>query len=412
MGRHAQPDEPVPHHPVRSNRPAPRVEGQATGRNRVPAVPQRPAMPPGYDDQLTRKIPRVIDRTTGRPARADGPLTGRNPRVEPRVDHQPPPRPPHVDAPKGRGPRGDQARADAPTTGRNPRIDGPPTGGRPPRADRGPATGRSAAIDDTTVTARPSRPDAGPATGRGRRVDAGGPSTGRSTRIDGGPSTGRSSRVEGTGSHRVVEPDAPPSQATGSHRIVGTTAPRRRIAKWPIACVVLAALIVLGVIGWNYADGVLNSRAEAQAVGCSEGDATITVLVAPAIEKPVTAAADKWMKAKTVVANHCININVKPMKSDTVYKALSGQAPMDSIGGLPAAWIPESSYWTSQVQTSKPEMISSPAQSVAAAISADYPFLGLGGDDDTQKRAAQTFRQFLKLPEQQKDFADAGIKAT
>jgi hypothetical protein len=241
--------------------------------------------------------------------------------------------------------------------------------------------------------------------------------------VDGGPATGRSRRVEGhtTGSHRVVDapsrPDNKPaakfdSQATGSHRIVGATAPRRRIAKWPIACVVLVALIVLGVAGWNYADGVLNSRAEAQAVGCAEGDATIKVLVAPAIEQPVTVSAGKWNTNKTVVASHCIHVEVKAAKSDDVFKALSGQAPLDSIGGVPAAWIPESSTWTSQMQTAKPEMISSPAQSVAAAISADYPFLGLGGNDDTAKRAAQAFRQFLKEPAQQKDFTDAGIKAS
>jgi hypothetical protein len=422
MGRHAQPDEPVPHHPVRSNRPAPRVEGQATGRNRAPAVPQRPARmdhtpPQAYDDQMTRQIPRVIDRSTGRPARADGPLTGRSPRVDqPRVDHQPPVRVPRADPP----PAARAARLDAPpaapTTGRTPRVDGPPTG-RSARVD-GPSTGRSPRADGGPSTGRSRRVDSGPSTGRSARVDSG-PSTGRSARVDSGPSTGSSRRVEThttTGSHRAIDVDASRAEAkveaTGSHRIIGATAPRRRIAKWPIACVVLVVLIVLGVVGWNYADGVLNSRAEAQAVGCSEGNATIKVLVAPAIEKPVTVAADKWNKAKTVVASHCIQVDVKAAKSDDVFKALSGQAPMDTIGGLPAAWIPESSYWTSQVQTSKPEMISSPAQSVAAAISADYPFLGLGGDDDTQKRAAQTFRQFLKDPAQQKDFTDAGIKAT
>jgi hypothetical protein len=339
---------------------------------------------------MTRQIPRVIDRPAGRPLRADGPLTGRSPQV----DKQP----------VSRSPRGD-----GPSTGRSPRADGPPTG-RSSRVD-GPSTGTS------------PRTDGGPSTGRSRRVE-GGPATGQSPRVDSGPSTGRSRRVEGhtTGSHRAVDaaaarPDNKPparfdSQATGSHRIVGATAPRRRIAKWPIACVALAVLIVLGVVGWNYADGVLNSRAEAQAVGCAEGDATIKVLVAPAIQQPVTVAADKWNKAKTVVAAHCIHVDVQPAKSDLVFKALSGQASMDSIGGLPAAWVPETSYWTSQLQSSKPEMISSPAQSIASAISADYPFLGLGGDDDTQKRAAQTFRQFLKDPAQQKDFTDAGIKAT
>ena len=220
--------------------------------------------------------------------------------------------------------------------------------------------------------------------------------------------------------HHPARPDHTPprprfdSQSTGSHRIVGAAAPRRRIANWPIACVVLIALVAIGVFGWNWATGLANNRAEAQAVGCAQGPSTIKILVAPAIEKPVTVAATKWNQANTVVHAHCIHVDVQAAKSEPVLKALSGQATLDTIGGLPAAWIPEASYWVGQLQRTKPDLIGSPAQSVASAISADYPYLGLAGTgiDDTQMRAAQTFREFLKDPAQQKDFTDAGIKAT
>ncbi|MCR6482137.1 hypothetical protein M8542_04890 [Amycolatopsis sp. OK19-0408] len=228
-----------------------------------------------------------------------------------------------------------------------------------------------------------------------------------------GDSTGphrTAGKSETTGSHRTLGK----GEATGSHRIVGKKAPRRRIAGWPIACAVLAALIGLGVIGWNWADSELNSRAEAQATSCSQGTSHMRIIVTPSVQKPMTAAADRWNKAATVVHGQCVHVMVEAKPSSQVLDALVGRSNLSAIGGLPAAWLPESSYWVSELTTKKPEMIGSPAQSVANARSADYPFIGLAGQgvDDTLLRAAQTFREYLEQPAQQADFAAAGIKST
>lgn len=221
--------------------------------------------------------------------------------------------------------------------------------------------------------------------------------------------TAPSGKSEATGSHRTLGK----GEATGSHRIVGKKAPRRRIAGWPIACAVLAALIGLGVIGWNWADSELNSRAEAQAASCSGGTSHMRILVTPSVQKPMTAAADRWNQAATVVHGQCVHVMIEAKASSQVLDALVGRANLDSIGGLPGAWLPESSYWVSELTTKKPEMIGAPAQSVANARSADYPFVGLTGPgiDDTVLRAAQTFREYLEQPAQQADFAAAGIKS-
>ncbi|WP_410635737.1 hypothetical protein [Amycolatopsis sp. cmx-4-83] len=217
-------------------------------------------------------------------------------------------------------------------------------------------------------------------------------------------------RSEATGSHRTLGK----GEATGSHRIVGKKAPRRRIATWPIACLVLAALIGLGIVGWNWADSELNNRAEAQAASCSGGTSHMRIVVTPSVQKPLTAAADRWNQAATVVHGQCVHVMIEAKPSSQVLDALVGRANLDSIGGLPAAWLPESSYWVSELTTKKPEMIGSAAQSVANARSADYPFVGLSGQgiDDTVLRAAQTFREYLEQPAQQADFAAAGIKST
>ncbi|WP_425484870.1 hypothetical protein [Amycolatopsis anabasis] len=242
-----------------------------------------------------------------------------------------------------------------------------------------------------------------------------------------GRSTGTGSHrvvgsATGTGSHRVVGDAydtgsfrvAGRSTDTGSHRAIGKAAGRRKIAKWPIACVVLAALLVLGWLGWGWADGVLNSRAEAEATNCAEGDAAIRVVVTPSAEKPVAAAANRWNQARTVVHSHCINIRVEAMPSERVLNALTGRSNLDAIGGLPAAWLPEASWWVGELTTAKPELVGSRPESVASARSADYPYLGLAGKgvDDVQQRAAQAFRDYLKQPAQQADFVSAGLKAT
>ncbi|WP_308671891.1 hypothetical protein [Amycolatopsis sp. A133] len=266
--------------------------------------------------------------------------------------------------------------------------------------------------DDVAATARTldRSDDTGSSRRRGRSAERSDPGTGpdRAGRSD---STGPApaGRSEGTGSHRIVGK----SDVTGSHRIVGKKAPRRRIATWPIACLVLAVLIGLGVVGWNWADNELNSRAEAQAASCDGGTSHMRVVVTPSVQKPVTAAAERWNQAATVVHGQCVHIMIEAKPSAQVLDALVGRANLDSIGGLPAAWLPESSYWVSELTTKKPEMIGSAAQSVANARSADYPFIGLAGPgiDDTVLRAAQTFREYLEQPAQQADFAAAGIKS-
>lgn len=203
-------------------------------------------------------------------------------------------------------------------------------------------------------------------------------------------------------------------EATGSHRIVAKKAPRRRIAMWPIACVVLVGLVALGIFGWNWADGVLNNRAEAQASGCSDGNSAIRVMVTPSVQKPLDQAATKWNQANTVVQGHCIQVTVEAAPSSQVLDALVGRTNIAAIGGQPTAWLPESSYWVSELTTAKPEMIGAAPQSVASARSADYPFVGLAStspDDDIQQRASQAFREYLKQPAQQAFFAGAGIKS-
>ncbi|MBK1782885.1 substrate-binding domain-containing protein [Prauserella cavernicola] len=217
---------------------------------------------------------------------------------------------------------------------------------------------------------------------------------------------GRHSRVEEPASER---PD--PRITTGTHRVIGK-GPRRRVAAWPIACVVLVGLLVAGWFGWNWADGALATRAEAQASDCQEGDADLSVVVAPAAAEPVTKAAMRWNEARTVVHGHCIVVDVHAAKSDRVFDALLGQGDDSSLGGsAPAAWLPESAAWADKLSDERPDLVGSSAEVVATNDRGEFPYVSLAGDgiDSIQQRAAQSFRAYLLAPEQRGDFTAAGL---
>src|SRR5215217_2750778 len=172
------------------------------------------------------------------------------------------------------------------------------------------------------------------------------------------------------GRHAKVEDPSPqPSlenlTPTGYHRAMGKAA-RRRVAAWPVVCLTLVVLTVLGWIGWGWADGILVNRAEAQASECQAGSTTVKVVVDPAAEKPVSEAAAKWNQDNTIVRSHCIQIAVQPVASTQMLDALSGKTNLASVGGLPAGWIPQASAQVEQLSSSKPELIAATSETISS----------------------------------------------
>ncbi|WP_229874237.1 substrate-binding domain-containing protein [Amycolatopsis deserti] len=229
-----------------------------------------------------------------------------------------------------------------------------------------------------------------------------GETTRRILAADGRPQLGRRRAAPGesTGSHRV----APPGEATGSHRVIGET--KRGIAKWPIVAASFVVLLVLGLLGWGWADSILNSRAEAQASACAEGDSNLNVIAAPSVAPAVTAAAERWNQARTVVHAHCVHVHVQAIDDQRVLLALTGRGNIDSIGGQPAVWIPENTATITELTAAKPTLLTSPSESLATTATADYPCAVLTADDvdEVQQRASQVFRNYLQEPAQKADF--------
>lgn len=197
---------------------------------------------------------------------------------------------------------------------------------------------------------------------------------------------------------------------TGTHRAVGRKA-RRRVAAWPVACVILLGLLVMGWFGWNWADGVLKGRAAARAADCAAGDISIQVVVAPVLERPVEGAAQRWNQARTVVQQHCVRVDVRSATASEVYAVLTGETDAETIGGNPTAWLPDSTRWLDALNREHPELMGSSGLPVARGEDGDYPFLALAGPeiDDTRQHAAQSFQKYLLKPAQQNSFRDVGL---
>lgn len=212
------------------------------------------------------------------------------------------------------------------------------------------------------------------------------------------------------GRHRIRRQAQPESSvtSTGTHRAVGR---RRGVAAWPIACVVLLGLLVAGWFGWNWADGVLESRAAAQATDCIKGDTTVRVAVDPALDSPVKAAADRWNRERMVVGEHCVRVEIRTAASADVEAVLSGTSDPATVGGYPAAWLPDSTARIDALAETHPELIGSSGLVIASGPRGDHPFLAVAGPktDDVKQHAAQSFQRFLLEPAQQSEFREAGL---
>ncbi len=388
MGRHSRGDDPAHGRPeTRTAAPRP---GEVVG-----AFPVDPGPASGY-----RRVPDAPGETTGR--RTPGAVDGSGYRPGFRA------------AGEASGYRTTPSEA----TGSRRALDsgyrtapGETTGSR--RAITADTTGSRRAAVGVSETTGSRRAGAAEFTGSQRAVgEASGSRRGRAGRsagtrqvlaVDGRPQLGRrrASPGESTGSHRV----APPGEATGSHRVLGET--KRGIAKWPIVAASFVVLLVLGLLGWGWADSILNSRAEAQASACAEGDSTLSVVAAPSVAPAVTAAAERWNQARTVVRAHCVHVRVQAIDDQRVLLALTGRGNLDSIGGQPAVWIPETTATITQLSAARPALLTSPAEPLATTPTADYPCAVLTADavDEVQQRASQVFRNYLQEPAQKADFA-------
>ncbi|RJQ78222.1 hypothetical protein D5S17_13665 [Pseudonocardiaceae bacterium YIM PH 21723] len=134
------------------------------------------------------------------------------------------------------------------------------------------------------------------------------------------------------------------------HRAAGS---RRTVAAWPIALVVTLVVCTLGYVGYHHLSARLQMRAVAAQAGCVTGSMPLRIVVSPSIEDPIRKAVSHWNAEKTVVQDRCVLVEVTALDAPTVLQALQAGWDTAKLGPRPAAWIPESGYWTGKLDDSK-----------------------------------------------------------
>lgn len=139
--------------------------------------------------------------------------------------------------------------------------------------------------------------------------------------------------------------------------------------RWPVAVIVVVALVVLGGIGWAWLDHTAGHNADAAAVSasCPDGHETVQVAAAPAIATAVSRAAVAYSRTGPVVADHCVDIAVSAIDPETLVTELKQGWDADKLGPKPQAWIADSTLWTNQLAKVDPDAVGDAPQSVATS---------------------------------------------
>ncbi|MFC0106488.1 VWA domain-containing protein [Kibdelosporangium aridum] len=151
----------------------------------------------------------------------------------------------------------------------------------------------------------------------------------------------------------------------GRHRTLENV--RRGVAKWPVVVLGVVALLALAWLGWTWINDRIEQRAAIQSKSCPEGDSVLRVAVTPSAATAVEEAAKRWNVEKTVVADHCVRVEVTAQEPSQVFTGLSGDWNPEAMGGKPQAWLPESSYWVNRLSAADGSAIGSNTESVATS---------------------------------------------
>lgn len=152
----------------------------------------------------------------------------------------------------------------------------------------------------------------------------------------------------------------------GEHRRAGGS---RGISRGLL--VVVAIVVVLVVVGflWSMLGDRLTKQGQDAAKRCVEGDLTVAVISDPSLAEPLKSVATEYNATNPVSRDWCITIDVRPSDAKVTLEGLTGTWDPASRGQYPAAWIPQSSVWSSQLTAAKPEIVEgAPASLVTSPV--------------------------------------------
>ncbi|NMO00316.1 hypothetical protein HH308_03705 [Gordonia sp. TBRC 11910] len=147
-----------------------------------------------------------------------------------------------------------------------------------------------------------------------------------------------------------------------------TDAGRRGVSRGLIFAALCVVLIVAaGLLWWQLGDRV-DKQGDQAAGTCVEGKSVVSIIADPDITDTLRGIAKTYNDTHPVVRDHCITVDVRPGDSRITYQGLNeGQWDSQTLGAFPAAWVPQSSVWTSQLSVTKPDLIDGTPESLVTS---------------------------------------------
>jgi len=113
----------------------------------------------------------------------------------------------------------------------------------------------------------------------------------------------------------------------------------------------------------------ITKQGQEAAKRCVEGDLTVAVISDPGLSGPLQSVAERYNATKPINRDWCVTIEVRPADAKATLEGLIGTWDPASRGRYPAAWIPQSSVWSSQLSVAKPEIVDgTPASLVTSPV--------------------------------------------
>ncbi|MGV9825481.1 hypothetical protein [Gordonia sp. NPDC003429] len=169
------------------------------------------------------------------------------------------------------------------------------------------------------------------------------------------------------------------------HRVTGGRGGiRGRGVSRSLVFAMLAVVLVAAVIvAWQQLGDHLDREADEAAGTCVEGRETVSVIADPDLVSGLTAIAKEYAETNPVVRDHCVTIAVRAGDAKVTLDGLAGTWDTASMGAYPAAWIPQSSVWSAELETVKPNSLEGQPQSLVTTpvVLATSPDLGKKFDD-------------------------------
>lgn len=152
----------------------------------------------------------------------------------------------------------------------------------------------------------------------------------------------------------------------GEHRRAGG---RRGVSRGLLVLAIAVVVVVALGFLWVLLGDRINEQGKDAAARCVEGDLSVSIVSDPGLAVPLKAVADKYNKTRPTERDRCITIEVRPGDAKVTLDGLTGDWDTASRGQFPAAWIPQSSVWSSQLIAARPDVVDgSPSSLVTSPV--------------------------------------------